>query len=355
MISKVSACIVFIVSLTGARLGEAQAQDKATAAGGKPKIPDLQYVKMSTSMGDIVLELNYAKAPITAKNFLDYTDSGFYDGTIFHRVINSFMIQGGGFGTDAKKKTTKATIKNEWQNGLKNDVGTISMARIGGNPDSATSQFFINVVNNGRLDQPQQDGAAYAVFGKVMAGMEVVNKIKAVKTQPRPGLGANAPVEQVVIQKVSRIAKAEIQTMMAEAAKRAEQAKAGEWQTAMEFVKGRKADPGKGSKSATGLWHVDMVAGEGASPAATDRVKVHYTGWLVNGKKFDSSVDRGSPATFGLNQVIKGWTEGLSSMKVGGKRILVIPPELGYGSRDGGTIPANSTLIFEVELLDIVK
>jgi len=123
---------------------------------------------------------------------------------------------------------------------------------------------------------------------------------------------------------------------------------------AHDFAKQRGADLTKESVSKSGLRHVDLAEGSGNSPKATDRVKVHYTGWLTNGKKFDSSVDRREPASFKLNQVIAGWTEGVGTMKVGGKRLLIIPSDLGYGSSGaGGVIPPNATLVFEVELLAI--
>lgn len=139
-------------------------------------------VRLKTNQGDIVLELNAGKAPITVENFLGYVKKKHYNGTVFHRVIDGFMIQGGGFAlADGKlvEKTTGKGIKNEGQNGLKNDRGTIAMARTN-DPDSATAQFFINVVDNGMLNFPSNGG--YAVFGKVIEGMEVVDKIKAVKT-----------------------------------------------------------------------------------------------------------------------------------------------------------------------------
>ena len=180
----------------------------------QPQEEKLVYVKMTTSMGDIILELNQEKAPISVKNFLSYADKGFYDGTIFHRVMSWFMIQGGGFTADMTKKPTDAPIKNEWQNGLKNVRGTIAMARLGSQRpdpkavDSATAQFFINVQDNPGLDAPQKDGGAYAVFGKVISGMDVVDKIKEVKTGERAvpgGKHENVPVEAVTITKVSRI------------------------------------------------------------------------------------------------------------------------------------------------------
>jgi len=351
------ACI-FIVA-AGFHVNTAFAGNTPAAKGAKPKIPDRVYVKMATSMGDITLELNQEKAPITVKNFLDYCDSGFYNGTIFHRVINNFMIQGGGFDKDMNKKPTRAGCKNEWRNGLKNRLGTIAMARLGGKPDSATSQFFINVRDNAALDTPR-DGAAYAVFGSVIGGMDTVNKIKLVSTKSAGG-HQNVPVEPVIIKKVSRLKAEDCKALIAEARQKekqamekAEAAVAGAWKQAMDLVKTHGGDPDKGHKSSTGLWHVDLVEGTGPSPSTTDKVKVHYTGWLTNGKKFDSSVDRGQPITFPLNGVIKGWTEGVSSMKEGGKRLLVIPPDLAYGARGApGAIPPNATLVFQVELIKV--
>jgi cyclophilin family peptidyl-prolyl cis-trans isomerase len=160
-------------------------------------------VTLETSHGTITLDIDEQHAPISAANFLAYVDSGHYDGTIFHRVIDGFMIQGGGFTPDMKQKKTNPTIKNEWRNGLKNVRGALAMARLGGNPDSASAQFFINVKDNDFLDRPQPDGAAYAVFGKVTAGMDVVDKIKAVPTATRAGHG-DVPITPVVVTKASR-------------------------------------------------------------------------------------------------------------------------------------------------------
>jgi peptidyl-prolyl cis-trans isomerase B (cyclophilin B) len=163
-------------------------------------------VLMQTSMGDITLELYPEKAPKSVANFLQYVDDGFYDGTIFHRVINGFMIQGGGLTPDMVKKPTRAPIINEADNGLRNTVGTIAMARTN-DPHSATAQFFINVKNNSMLDHREKFSSrswGYAVFGRVVDGMEVVGAIKTVKTGVRNGRG-DVPLETVLIKKVTRI------------------------------------------------------------------------------------------------------------------------------------------------------
>lgn len=160
---------------------------------------------MKTSMGTIELELNHNKAPETCKNFVQYVRDGFYDNTIFHRVIDGFMIQGGGFEPGMNQKPTKAPVKNEADNGLGNDRGTIAMARTS-DPHSATAQFFINVANNKMLNHssPSPQGWGYCVFGKVTSGMDVVDAIRDVETGRRPP-HADVPVEDVVIESVEAV------------------------------------------------------------------------------------------------------------------------------------------------------
>jgi peptidyl-prolyl cis-trans isomerase A (cyclophilin A) len=157
-------------------------------------------VAMETSMGKIIIELFPKEAPETVKNFLRYVKEGFYDGTIFHRAIDGFMIQGGGFSPEMEQKATPPPIKNEAANGLKNDRGTVAMARTA-DPDSATAQFFINLVNNDRLNRPLPDGHGYAVFGRVVEGMEVVERIAKVKTGVRM-VFRDVPITPVVIKSI---------------------------------------------------------------------------------------------------------------------------------------------------------
>ena len=158
-------------------------------------------VTLDTSQGEIVLTLDTQAAPATCANFAQYVRDGFYDGTIFHRVISNFMIQGGGFTTDMTQKSTRATIQNEAKNGLKNKLGSIAMARTN-EPHSASSQFFINVQDNGFLDYPGQDGWGYCVFGQVTAGLDVVQAIAQVATTRRAG-HSDVPVDPVIIQQAS--------------------------------------------------------------------------------------------------------------------------------------------------------
>lgn len=159
-------------------------------------------IKLNTNKGTIVLELDAAKAPETVANFLQYANDGFYNGTIFHRVIDGFMIQGGGMEPGMKEKTTKEPIKNEADNGLSNERGTIAMARTP-NPHSATAQFFINVKDNTFLDfrAPTQEGFGYCVFGKVVEGMDVVDAIKGVATTTA-GMHQDVPAEDIIIESV---------------------------------------------------------------------------------------------------------------------------------------------------------
>jgi peptidyl-prolyl cis-trans isomerase B (cyclophilin B) len=163
-----------------------------------------ENVRIQTSMGDIVVALDRQHAPVTVENFLKYVNEGFYDGTIFHRVIDGFMIQGGGFTGDYEKKDTHKPIKNEADNGLKNTTGTIAMARTR-DPHSASAQFFINVADNSFLNHkaPTVAGWGYAVFGKVIQGMGVVNKIKAVQTGPGGPFRSDAPRTKVFINKIT--------------------------------------------------------------------------------------------------------------------------------------------------------
>ncbi len=165
-------------------------------------------VLVSTSMGDVKIALYEKEAPETVKNFLSYVNDKFYDGTIFHRVIGGFMIQGGGFTPEMQQKPTKEPVKNEAANGLKNEVGTIAMARTQ-DPHSATAQFFINLKNNDFLNYQNDSvqGAGYCIFGKVVEGLDVVQKIERVQTG-RKGMLSDVPVEPVVIKSITVIAPA---------------------------------------------------------------------------------------------------------------------------------------------------
>ncbi len=349
-------------------------------AQSQPADPGLHpRVVLETSLGNITLELDAEKAPITVDNFIKYVESGYYAGTTFHRVLPTFVIQGGGVlpNGQEKKEGLRPPIKNEWRNGLKNVRGSISMARSSAH-DSATSQFFINVKDNPPLDMPR-DGAAYAVFGKVVEGMDVVDKIKEVETRVSPeaqkvyddvvarAKAASQPVppapekSQPVNPPVIKGAKLitpysadKVKELIAAKGKPAE----SDVRTAIErqvqvadYVKKMEADTGKKvQKTASGIQYVVLKEGTGPSPKPTDTVKVNYTGWLLNGTQFDT----GQGIEFRLSGVIKGWTEGVGLMKVGEKSKFVIPPELAYGKTGSPPkIPPNAPLVFEIELVGI--
>jgi peptidyl-prolyl cis-trans isomerase A (cyclophilin A)/peptidyl-prolyl cis-trans isomerase B (cyclophilin B) len=179
----------------------AKTADKPAAADA---VANSNKVLIKTSLGDITVELYPDKSPKSVENFLGYVKSGFYDGTVFHRVIEGFMVQGGGFTKDLRQKPTKAPIPIESKNGLSNLRGTVSMARTM-DPNSATAQFFINTVDNPRLDYVSDANPGYAVFGKVIAGLEVVDKIKAVPTGPQGPFRSDVPTTAIVIEKVSLV------------------------------------------------------------------------------------------------------------------------------------------------------
>jgi peptidyl-prolyl cis-trans isomerase A (cyclophilin A) len=192
MVKKLLAMVLLGLCMTGA----------AGAAEAGTKNP---VVLMETTLGNVKIELFQKEAPVSVKNFLDYAGSGYYNGTTFHRVIPGFMAQGGGLTAELQPKPgNKAPIKNEADNGLKNDRGTVAMARTG-DPNSATSQFFINVVNNDMLNRPSPDGFGYAVFGKVVEGMDVVDKIVSTPQSKKNSVFQNVPATPVVIKSVTLV------------------------------------------------------------------------------------------------------------------------------------------------------
>ena len=202
LFAVLAACALSAGAQEGAPAAPAAPADAPAAE--PPKEGANPMILIKTSKGDIKVELFEKQAPETVKNFLQYVDDKHYDGTIFHRVIRGFMVQGGGFTTDMQQKPTRAPVKNEAGNGLKNDRGTIAMARTQV-ADSATSQFFINVVDNAFLNRAEsQDGVGYCVFGRVVEGMEAVDAIRNVATGRR-GYFSDVPVEPVLINQIVRV------------------------------------------------------------------------------------------------------------------------------------------------------
>ena len=310
-------------------------------------LQDGVYAKITTPKGELLLSLEYEKAPMTVSNFIGLAEGSlnlkkpgtpFYDGLIFHRVINDFMIQAGcpdGKGTGGPGYKFPDEINSK----LKHvGPGILSMANAG--PGTNGSQFFITHVATPWLD------GKHTVFGKVVEGQNVVNAIAqgdVIKKVEILRVGEKA--QKFIVSKESfseEVVKAE----------KVEQARIADLRKEL-F---RELDNRWPSATITdsGLRYVVLAEGNGGeSPKHGQNVTVHYTGSLLDGKIFDSSVQRGTPAQFGIGQVIEGWNEALVMMKKGEKRTLIIPPELGYGVQGyPGVIPPNSYLIFDVELLD---
>jgi len=314
-------------------------------------LKDGLYAKFVTSKGDITCQLEFKKTPITVANFVGLAEgtkelgggsgkSGvrFYDDLNFHRVIDNFMIQGGcplGTGTGGPGYT----FPDEFDPSLKhNSPGILSMANSG--PATNGSQFFITHVPTPHLD------GKHTVFGHVVEGQDVVNAIQQndkLKTIEIIRVGADA--------EAFKSDQAAFDELIATQDGRSKEKELIAMEESMEQIKGQWPDA---ITTDSGLKYVVVAEGEGDTPASGASVKVHYTGKLLDGTKFDSSYDRNSPIDFpvGQGRVIKGWDEAILTMKKGEKRVLIIPPSLGYGEQGaGGVIPPNATLVFDVELI----
>ena len=317
----------------------------------KAKLKDGLYAQFNTSKGEIICALEYTKTPLTVANFVGLAEGTkelgggakmkgdkFYDGLKFHRVIADFMIQGGcplGTGTGGPGYTFPDEIDPSLTHSA---PGVLSMANAG--PGTNGSQFFIT-----HVPTPWLDGK-HTVFGHVVSGQEVVNKI-----------ATGDIIESVEIIRVGGAAEAfktdqkAFDTLLADLDKN----KGAKEKAALEAEQNLiKEQWPNAVTTPSGLKYVVVAEGQGDTPKKGGVVSVHYTGKLLNGKKFDSSVERGQPIDFpvGRGQVIKGWDEALLTMKKGEKRILIIPPQLGYGPAGRGPIPPNAYMVFDVELVN---
>lgn len=324
-----------------------------------PDLEDGLYAKYNTTQGEFIIQLYHDKAPMTVANFValaegkhpqvdeKYQNKPFYDGIIFHRVIENFMIQAG--DPDATGQGGPGyQFPDEVDNDLKHDSeGILSMANAG--KDTNGSQFFITLAPTPHLD------GKHSVFGKVVTGQEVVNTIGVVETAQ-----ADKPLEEVVITTLEIIRKGSVakgfdapevfDAQFEKIKQKLEEELAAQERELEEAAEGF-------DKTDSGLRYLITQPNEnGRSVQAGDMISVHYTGQFLDGEVFDSSLDRDKPIEFnvGTGRVIPGWDEGLQLLKIGEKATLIIPSNLAYGERGVGPIPPNTTLKFEVELLDII-
>jgi peptidyl-prolyl cis-trans isomerase A (cyclophilin A) len=362
---KLKLLLLFVLGMT---ISNAQTKKKTTAMPVKanktviaPKVTNSNdgiFAEFETSKGKIVVQLEYQKVPVTVANFIslaegtntvvgaNYKGKPFFNGLKFHRVIsiangdgNDFMIQGGdplGNGSGGPGYA----FKDEFTDLKHSRPGVLSMANSG--PNTNGSQFFITIIPTPNLD------GKHSVFGYVTIGQELVNTmkkddlIKSIKIVRKGSEAMKFDAAKVFGDYFANKATEEKLQAEKDAKERAIAAE----KVAIEFANAKT--------TASGLKYLVITEGTGAKPVATSNVKVHYTGMLLNGKVFDSSVQRGQPIDFGLNQVIPGWTEGVQLMSEGSKYKFLIPSNLAYGDRGaGGVIPPKSDLIFEVELLKI--
>lgn len=317
--------------------------------------PSLQpQVVISTSLGDIVVELDAEKAPVMVMNFVEYASSGFYNNTIFHRVVKGRMIHGGGY-------TEKLTLKEdglrdpvlyEAGNGLLHDRGMVGAYRRFDDLNSAQAQFFINTNINEDLNK-LKDGSSYTVFGRVLSGMDVVEKIENAPVGTHPALAAGlspyVPVTPVIIKSI-RIEKPLDKAKAEAIAKSNAEAAADPVGYRVQYWENEcKA---QAQATGSGLRYIDCKPGNGAFPLPPDTVAITYVATLMNGFEFDSSKSRGEgPLVTKVEETIRGLREGLQKMRESGRMIFVVPPELGFGSEGyAGRVPPGATLFYDVQL-----
>ncbi|MCH7924554.1 MAG: peptidylprolyl isomerase [Planctomycetes bacterium] len=359
-IGWMTACGVFGVIVANSAGGETS----AATSGLHPR------VKMETTLGTVVIELDGDKAPRTVSNFVSYVENRFFDGTIFHRVLDGGLIQGGAFDAtmDRKIDGLRDGVKCEWDNGLKNVRGTIAMYRISNFLDSAKAEFFINLRDSPGLDDLHRDGAAYTVFGAVVEGLDAVDKIAAVPvgTHAKYAKGRSkvVPIDPVVIKSMRMLSAFDHQraVTMAEAEeirqkKAKEEAAQAKVRALRERIENLEAQSGqKMVTTESGLGYIIMRPGQGAPPIESETVTVHYRGTFANGTVFEESYgsETAKPLTQKVSRFISGLREGILGMHEGGKRFFVVPPEIGFGTEGvPDRIPPNSTLVYVVELLAI--
>ncbi|UCE59669.1 MAG: peptidylprolyl isomerase [Phycisphaerales bacterium] len=323
-------------------------------------------VQFDTNLGKITLELDGEQAPRAVLNFVEYVEDGFYDGTVFHRVLQDSLVQGGGYTPDLEKKTQKLRegIRRDPDNGLRNTRGAIAMVHAPGRTVPIQSEFFLNVSDNPSLDQWQGDSPGYTVFGKVVEGMETVDRIGGTPLGPHTNYAGGqlpvVPVDAVVIRSARmmtaynpRDLRAVIDAAEAEAQRLLREAEEARERAFRQKIEEVEAEYGKLTTTESGLQYVDMRVGIGPMPLPEDAVRFHYRATYSDGTEIADSW-QSEPRSNPVSRMLPGVREGVLSMKEGGKRFMVIPPELGYGSEGvKGRIRGGATLLFEIELLAI--
>ncbi len=323
-------------------------------------------VRIETSLGPIVLELDAKRAPMTVDHFVKYARDRYYDGTVFHRVLNNTLIHGGGYAPDMSAKTEglRPGVVNESHNGLTSARGTVALVRVPHRTASPSAQFFINVRANPSLDTTHGSGSTHTVFGKVVEGMDTVDRIGRTPVGPHPDYAAGrlpvVPEVPVVITKVrvttpfdTRDAQAVVEAAEAEARRKKEEAVRAQERVIAQRIEAIEELYGKMTTTESGLKYIDIRVGTGPIPMIDDTVDLHYRVELLDHTVADDSYE-GEPKTSTLRRMKPGVREGMLSMHEGGKRFLVVPPELGYGkSSVPGRIPPNAILFYEIELLQI--
>ncbi len=356
MIQRIFAFGVFCsLVISSCALAQHSKKDANPSAPATPQSPSLQpQVVLETSLGDITLELDGQKAPLSTMNFLDYVESGFYKNTVFHRVVKGRMIHGGGYTKDLKLKESglRDPIRYEGNVGLLHIRGTLGAFRRFDDLNSAQSQFFINTAENTNLDK-LKDGSSYAIFGRVVDGMDVVDRIESVPVGENPALAAGlcpyVPLTPVVI-KSARV-KIPLDRPRAEANAKSN-AQAAADPAAFRIQQLENECKAKAIETKSGLRFIECKPGNGAFPMGGDTVEITYVGTLVDGAEFDSSAKRGEgPFATKVDDTIKGLREGLQKMRESGRTIFIIPPELGFGLEGiPGKVPPGATLFFDVQL-----
>ncbi len=344
-----AACAVFSAAVASTADGDTSAR----TSGHNPR------VKMETSLGTIVLELDVENAPRTVSNFVTYVEKGFYDGAIFHRVLDRGLIQGGAFdpAMDRRTEGLRDGVKSESDNGLKNVRGAIAMYRVAGFRDSAKAEFFINLRDSPGLDDLHRDGAAYAVFGAVVEGLDTIDKIGATPVGTHAKYASRrskvVPIDPVVIKSMRMLSEFDHHRALSLA--EAEEIRQEKAKEAAATAKGRalreriaKIEAESGQKMVTtksGLRYIVMRAGMGAPPIESETVTIHYRGTFEDGTVFEDTLltETAKPLTQKVMRFVSGLREGILAMREGGKRFFIVPPEMAYGTEGvPGKIPPDS-------------